>query len=49
MIKLIISDMDGTFLNSDNAFNQEYFKKYNRKCVKKELFLMHALENNVNE
>lgn len=27
MIKLIISDMDGTFLNSDSKFNQEYFKK----------------------
>lgn len=36
MMKLIITDMDGTFLHNDGEFNREYFARVKEKMVEKE-------------
>ena len=35
MIKLILTDMDGTFLNSQGDFNRELFKKVKQMMEEK--------------
>lgn len=31
MIKLVITDLDGTFLNSANSFDYDYYQKVSQK------------------
>lgn len=47
MIKLVISDLDGTFLNSKGDFDREMYKEVRKLMKKKVCSLPPVLENSV--
>lgn len=46
MIKLVLTDMDGTFLNNSGDFNRELYKDVKKSWKKKESFLPRLPANN---
>ena len=49
MIKLILTDMDGTFLNSKGDYNRELFEKVKKKMNEQGVAFAPVLANNVKE